>query len=80
MLLVMNGIVVDPPPRFNMLILRKAGVIQMIANRWVKWSVNAVVPRNQFPPPCPTSPSQPPIPLPFSGDNFVLLPSPQDQK
>ena len=36
--------------------------------------------KSDTPPPCPNSPSQPPIPSPISGDNFLLLPSPQDQK
>ena len=36
--------------------------------------------KSDTPPPCPTSPSQPPIPSPISGDNFLLLPSPQEQK
>ena len=36
--------------------------------------------KSDSPPPCPTSPSEPPIPSPINAENFLLLPSPQDHK
>ena len=70
----------DPPPRINMLILRKGEghtddwepVRKVFRKCWGSKKLE--------PPPCATSHSQLRIPPPISGGSFPLLPCAQDQK